>query len=277
VRAVAFAAAGAGAVGLGLGLLAGPADALDTTPGWLAPAPIDFGRVAPSSTRTATVDFDVPTAGSLTLTSPDPRVFTVTSVSTYRWVWQVVDTGGDLPPGHRPPPLREHVLVADQTVSGPGPVAVTRGERVEITVAMTAPSSTPVTGLTENLVADDGGTPLSLPVSVTVVDIRAAFVNGTTVVLGRGQAVAVPVAIHSLSGPATVVAVDVSAADGTSSLTTGVQPIGLMTWVVPGDMVGYVWLTARADAVVGAHPFHGSLIVYGIGTTPIGDLTVVVS
>ncbi len=171
--------------------------------------PFRFGDVDPGATGTATTTFDALASGPLSVTSPDPAVFTVSSISSSIVTTTVVDTSGDLRPGARTTkPLYSTTLTPDGWVSGSGPLIVTKGERIKVTMSVSAPATTPPAGLNEVVTVNDAGAITSIPVSVRVISIwaeQAHFVNGN---IHPGQTLTVPLVIHYVSGPDTDVVID---------------------------------------------------------------------
>jgi len=264
------------AVGLSATSVGATAPRLAGQPAPVVATPVRFTNAAPGSTGTANTTFDALASGALTVSSPDPALFTVTSISSSIVTTTVVDTSGDLLPGQRTTkPLYSTTLTPDGWVAGGGPLNVAAGERIQVQVSVTAPATTPVTGINELLTVHDGGVTSTIPVSVSVVSVWAElqhpFMNTD---IHAGQTLTVPIVIHSVSGPDTDVVIDsVVVPDFYGFVAYGVGTAPMTVHVAHGDAVVYLQVVSSYGASAGDHNLYIRMTAFG-NASKVGNMDV---
>ena len=255
------------------GLAARPASAATASSGAPVTSSVELGIVGPGSGQDTSSSFFATAGGSVSVTSPDVTIATITSIQTFTVTTDLVDTSGDLRPGRpRPKPTYVTTVTPDRTVVGQTPIAVDAGEKVVVNLHVVAPASTPDIGTSVNIAVDDAGAWASIPMHLTVGDVRASLPGYGVVTMKPGTTIVVPITVHSLSGPSTAVTILANVlADyyGIADPYLGVS--GAAATVSHGDTVLYVTLTAAN--VLAAHSVLIRLVAYGT-TTTVGGLYV---
>ena len=99
--------------------------------------------------------------------------FTVYSVTTSEWRWELVDPG-ELPPGHKGPLPRHRVLEQVGESDGTIPLAVQAGQIVKIMVNALVPNPTSDEPILDALVIrGDTWEPVYVPLSLTIAHVKS--------------------------------------------------------------------------------------------------------
>ena len=111
------------------------------------PASVNYGAIAPGTTKGSEITINsAPSNSKITTKITDGApIFSILSVTTWEWKWEPVDPG-ELPPGHKGPPLRQRVLEQVGQSNGAEPLAVPSGQLVKIIVDATPPSTAYIAG-----------------------------------------------------------------------------------------------------------------------------------